>query len=105
MLQILDLLIPMLERLGIIVAVAFILTRFSFFQDLMYQDKLDRKQEINAIIFFGLFGIMGTYLGIALNIETLYSDSVAFQLSTDEAIANSRVIGIVIAGLLGGYMD
>lgn len=102
-LGILDLLITMLERLGIIVAVAFILTRFSFFQEMMHQDKLDRKQEVKAIIFFGLFGIMGTYLGVAFNTETLYLDNVAFQLSTDEAIANSRVIGIVIAGLLGGY--
>lgn len=99
----LDLLITMLERLGIIVAVAFILTRFAFFQDMMTQDRLDRRQEAKAIIFFGLFGIMGTYLGVAFNTETLYLDNVAFQLSTEEAIANSRVIGIVIAGLLGGY--
>ncbi len=93
----------MLERVGMIVAVAFILTRFQFFKNLVHQDKLNRKQEITAILFFGFFGIAGTYLGVALNMNTLHFNSVATILTSDEAIANSRVIGIVVAGLLGGY--
>ncbi|MHA6259254.1 LytS/YhcK type 5TM receptor domain-containing protein [Sporosarcina sp. CAU 1771] len=99
----LDLLVIMLERVGVIVAVAFILTRFQFFKNLVHHDKLDRKQEVTAILFFGSFGIIGTYLGVALNADTLKLNSVATKLTTDEAIANSRVIGIVVAGLLGGY--
>lgn len=86
-----------------IVAVAFILTRFQFFKNLVHQDKLNRKQEITAILFFGFFGIVGTYLGVAFNLNTLHFNSVATVLTSDEAIANSRVIGIVVAGLLGGY--
>ena len=86
-----------------IVAVAFILTRFQFFKNLVHHDKLNRKQEITAILFFGFFGIVGTYFGVALNMNTLHFNSVATVLTSDEAIANSRVIGIVVAGLLGGY--
>lgn len=93
----------MFERVGIIVAVAFILTRFQFFKNLVHHDKLDRKQELTAILFFGFFGIIGTYFGVALNTNTLHFNSVAATLTADEAIANSRVIGVVIAGLLGGY--
>ncbi|WP_322555755.1 sensor histidine kinase [Sporosarcina beigongshangi] len=99
----LDLLVIMLERVGMIVAVAFILTRFQFFKNLVHRDKLDRKQELTAILFFGFFGIVGTYFGVALNTDTLHFNSVATALSSEEAIANSRVIGVVVAGLLGGY--
>ena len=86
-----------------IVAVAFILTRFQFFKNLVHHDKLNRKQELAAILFFGFFGIVGTYFGVALNTNTLHFNSVATVLTSDEAIANSRVIGVVVAGLLGGY--
>jgi two-component system, LytTR family, sensor histidine kinase LytS len=98
-----ELLITMLERLGIVVTIAFILTRFRFFRGLIYHDKLNRRQQYFAIIFFGFFGIIGTYSGMSFSTDTLQFNRWAADLATDEAIANSRVIGIVIAGLLGGY--
>lgn len=98
-----ELLITMLERLGIIVTIAFILTRFRFFRGLIYHEKLNVLQQYFAIIFFGFFGIIGTYSGMSFNTETLQFNPWAADLASDEAIANSRVIGIVIAGLLGGY--
>lgn len=98
-----ELLITMLERLGIIVTIAFILTRFRFFRGLIYHEKLNRLQQYFAIFFFGFFGIIGTYSGMSFNTETLQFNPWAADLASDEAIANSRVIGIVIAGLLGGY--
>ncbi|ARJ37534.1 histidine kinase [Sporosarcina ureae] len=99
----LDLLIIMFERVGMIVAVAFLLTRYRFFQHMIHQDVLDRRQELTAILFFGLFGIFGTYFGVALDMQTFHFENMSWQLATDEAIANSRVIGVVVAGLLGGY--
>jgi two-component system sensor histidine kinase LytS len=93
----------MLERVGMIVAVAFILTRLGFFKNMIHQHKLNRKQESTAILFFGFFGIIGTYFGVAFNTETQQFTSVAMEIASDEAIANSRVIGVVVAGLLGGY--
>lgn len=98
-----DLLIIMLERVGTIIAVAFILTRFQFFKNMIYHDKLNRKQELAAILFFGSFGIIGTYLGVAFNTSTTNFNGVAVVLTSDEAIANTRVISVVVAGLLGGY--
>jgi two-component system, LytTR family, sensor histidine kinase LytS len=98
-----ELLITMLERLGIIVTIAFILTRFRFFRDLMYRGELNRRQQYKAILFFGFFGIIGTYTGLAFNTDTQQFDRWATGLNADEAIANSRVIGVVLAGLLGGY--
>lgn len=98
-----ELLLTMVERLGIIVTIAFILTRFRFFRDMIYQEQLNRKQQFTAIIFFGFFGIIGTYSGLTLSIESQQFDAWSTTLNSDEAIANSRVIGVVLAGLLGGY--
>ncbi len=99
----LNLLITMVERLGILVMIAFILTRFPFFRDMIYQERLNRKQQLTAILFFGFFGIIGTYSGLTLNTDSLEINRWTSDLNADEAIANSRVIGVVLAGLLGGY--
>lgn len=98
-----ELLITMLERLGIIVTIAFILTRLQFFRDMIYREQLNRRQQYTAILFFGFFGIIGTYTGLSLNMDSLQINRWAADLASDEAIANSRVIGVVMAGLLGGY--
>ncbi|MFP7298392.1 LytS/YhcK type 5TM receptor domain-containing protein [Neobacillus niacini] len=99
----LTLLITMVERLGILVMIAFILTRFPFFRDMIYQEKLNHRQQLTAIIFFGFFGIIGTYSGLTLSTNNLEISRWTSDLNADEAIANSRVIGVVLAGLLGGY--
>lgn len=98
-----DLLIIMLERVGTIIAVAFLLTRFQFFKKMFQSISLDRRQQWTAILFFGFFGVIGTYLGVSLHTNSLQYSNVTVGLMEEEAIANMRVIGIVIAGLLGGY--
>jgi two-component system sensor histidine kinase LytS len=98
-----ELLLAMLERLGIIVAVAFIMTRFKFIRHLIDRRELSRKHKISVIIVFGLFGILGTYSGLTVNIEQASYDRWALDIGEGEAIANSRVIGVVVAGLLGGW--
>ncbi|WP_152655664.1 sensor histidine kinase [Oceanobacillus sp. CFH 90083] len=97
-----ELLITLVERVGIIVTIAFVLTRFRFFRKMFYQDQLNRQQNLTAIMFFAFFGIVGTYTGLNVNTDSLQFNRWATDLMTEEAIANSRVIGIVIAGLLGG---
>jgi two-component system, LytTR family, sensor histidine kinase LytS len=98
-----ELTITMLERLGIIVTIAFVLTRFPFFRDMVYREQLNRRQQVTALIFFGFFGIIGTYTGLSLSTESLQFNRWTADLAAEEAIANSRVIGVVLAGLLGGY--
>ncbi|WP_243300111.1 sensor histidine kinase [Bacillus litorisediminis] len=98
-----ELMLTLLERLGIIVTIAFIVTRFRFFRQLLQTDHLERKQQVSAIIFFGIFGIIGTYTGLAFHTVSLEFDRFADNLAQQEALANSRVIGVVIAGILGGY--
>jgi two-component system sensor histidine kinase LytS len=80
-----SLLINLLERLGIF-AIAFILImRFDIFKRLL-TGKANRYEKLYLSVLFGLFGIAGTYMGVPIQ----------------NAIANSRVVGVALGGILGG---
>lgn len=98
-----ELLLLMLERLGIIVTVAFLMTRFPFVRHVIDQKKISKIQWVAFVSVFGFFGIIGTYTGITVSPENVTYSRWMLDLAEEEAIANSRVIGIVLAGLLGGW--
>lgn len=98
-----ELMLIMLERLGLIVMLAFIATRLRFFRDIVSQSVLSRKQEYTAIVFFGAFGIIGTYSGVTFQAEPFLLQRLTTDIFNNEAIANFRVIGVVLGGLFGGY--
>lgn len=79
------LLVSLLERLGLFAVGFLLLMRFSVFKRLM-TGKATRYEKLILSIFFGLFGIGGTYLGVPVQ----------------DAIANSRVVGVALGGILGG---
>jgi len=81
----LNLLIILAERFSMIGLLAFILSRANFFKKVI-SNNVSYKDMAILIIIFSLIGIIGTYVGIPIN----------------GAIANSRVVGPMIAGLLGG---
>ncbi|OIU70424.1 sensor histidine kinase [Rossellomorea aquimaris] len=93
----------MIERLGIIVTIAFVMTRLGFFRKLIEQrSHVKKSQTVLIILLFGFFGIIGSYTGLIVNAEADEYAKWHMTLQENEAIANSRVIGIVAAGLLGG---
>ncbi|AZT91331.1 sensor histidine kinase [Caldicellulosiruptor changbaiensis] len=73
------------ERLCVIVTLAFFLSKTKLFSHIL-DKQLNIIQKIGLIIGGGLFGILGTYWGIPIK----------------GAIANSRVIGPAIVGIIGG---
>ncbi|WP_106768415.1 sensor histidine kinase [Paenibacillus faecalis] len=101
--MVVELLLSMTERIGIIVTIAFVVTRFQFFRSLLSQDSLNTYQLIQAILLFGILGIIGTYTGITVNTESLEINKWMLEVTQEEAIANSRVVGVVMAGLFGGW--
>lgn len=60
-----------LERLAIIIWIAFILTRLSFFKSFQenYDSKFDIKLILKLSLFFSAFGILGTLFGIVIEIS------------------------------------
>ncbi|AMA72296.1 MULTISPECIES: sensor histidine kinase [Aneurinibacillus] len=79
------LLIDLAERTATLIVLAFFLSRFRFFRRVLRRTDGPRDKIITTII-CTLIGIYGTYAAIPI----------------EGALANSRVIGPVMAGLLGG---
>lgn len=81
----LNLLINLLERLGIFAITFLLIMRFDIFKRLL-TGKASRYERLSLSLIFGLVGIAGTYMGVPIQ----------------NAIANSRVVGVVLGGILGG---
>lgn len=80
-----ELLLEMLERMSVAATVAFILAQMSIFRRIVYRKILLKERALLSLL-FGMFGILGTYAGIPIV----------------DALANSRAIGVMAAGLIGG---
>jgi two-component system sensor histidine kinase LytS len=91
----------LIERMGILLTIAFLLTRIPLFRQL-----LDREMHIwtsvSFSVLFGLFGIAGTYAGVVVHEQTYLTAFWKNSLAAHDAIANSSLVGVVIGGLLGG---
>lgn len=80
-----SLLYQMIARMSMAATLAFLLSQIKLFRRVSYQ-YADVADKIKLALLFGLIGIGGTYVGIPV----------------DDALANSRVIGVMAAGLVGG---
>lgn len=86
----LNLLIQMLgnlvDKAGLIIILAFAMSKMKPFRKLVSKKNISLNDKIILSLIFAVFGIIGTYRGIPIR----------------GALANSRVIGIFVGGLLGG---
>lgn len=96
------LLIVLVERVGLLIALAFLATRSRTFRRLMTGGTTG-WERIRLGLAFGLFGILGTYTGVLVSPESISLASlVDGPISADDAIANARAVSVVVAGLVGG---
>lgn len=79
------LLLRMAERLCVVAMIAFILSQTDLFRRLNYNDPAWHDRFKLSVI-FGMIGIAGTYTAIPV----------------DDALANSRAVGVMTAGFVGG---
>lgn len=91
----------MLERVGILVIVAFLLSQMKSFRQIIQNDH-NRIEKFKLIILFGVFGIISNYTGVEIQHSTISRAEWLSELDTESALANTRVMGTVIGGLLGG---
>lgn len=80
------LMLNMLERMALITMFTYIILRTNIMKYLV-KAKYDQKDKIIIVIVFSILAILGTYFGIYI---------------TDNSLANSRPIGAIVAGYLGG---
>jgi two-component system sensor histidine kinase LytS len=81
-----ELLQGLVNQLGMIVFFGFLLSRTSIIKNYILKSKLSLDDVLIFSMIFGGIGIIGTYTGISIN----------------DAIANSRSVGVIVGGLFGG---
>lgn len=90
------------ERIGLLLVIAFVLTRTSGFKRMLYREFNIKMSIVHAIV-FGMFGMASTVMGIVIDGETvLSSDFIIFSVESHQLIVSTSLVAIVIAGLLGG---
>ena len=80
-----SLLFQMIARMSMVVTMAFIFSQIKLFRQVNYR-YAGRLDKVKIALVFGLIGIGETYVGIPIH----------------DALANSRVVGVMAAGLVGG---
>ena len=60
-----DLTMVLFERLGLLLVIAFVLTRIPGFRSLLYREFSFKMAGIHACV-FGIFGIAGTLTGVVI---------------------------------------
>ncbi|GAB3798094.1 LytS/YhcK type 5TM receptor domain-containing protein [Virgibacillus kimchii] len=96
-----DLTIILLERMGLLLVIAFVMTRTPGFKTLLYREFSWKMSMVHALV-FGIFGIAITITGVIITEETVIRDFVLFPVENNQLIVSSSLVPVVIAGLLGG---
>ncbi|MBD0378906.1 LytS/YhcK type 5TM receptor domain-containing protein [Paenibacillus sedimenti] len=97
----LQLFVDMIERVGFLIALAFAFSRSRWMRSYMsYQG--DKTYQWRFLFFFTAYAILATYSGVTVTEYSYRPAPWIGEVSPTAAIANSRTVGVVIAGLLGG---
>ncbi|MGA8941675.1 MAG: sensor histidine kinase [Thermoactinomyces sp.] len=91
----------MLEKVGIIFILAFLLSQMKSFRQMVRND-LNLNEKMMLVALFGVFGIISNYTGIEIYHNTINPHEWNSELNPESALANTRVMGVVIGGLIGG---
>ncbi|MEB2300315.1 sensor histidine kinase [Lysinibacillus xylanilyticus] len=98
-----ELFLFMLERVGLIIVFAFLMSRWRLFRGVLFQDQ-GVKEKIWLIIIFSALSIVSSYTGIKIESGAInpLNQMIHSTINAEEAIANTRLIGVAIAGIFGG---
>ncbi|UVI30130.1 sensor histidine kinase [Paenibacillus spongiae] len=91
----------MLERVGVLLIVVFLLSRMRSFRQIIHNEH-GMKEKLLLVVVFGAFGIISNYTGIQVYDGHILSQVWQTEVDDGSAIANTRVLGVVLGGLLGG---
>ena len=95
-------LIPfLLERLGIMIILAFILAQWGPTRRLLKQPEAGWQFSV-LVLFFATYGILSNYTGVKVNLAEFSSHTWLEEVEGTSAIANTRTMIVVISGLLAG---
>ncbi len=97
----LNLFVLLLERVGLIILVAYILMNTTYFKNMMGErDKWYVKWRL--IIVFSSFALLSNFTGVAIHNGEIVSSMIYLYLGPEVSLANTRVLTIGVSGLIGG---
>lgn len=76
----------LLVGLALMLILVFFLSRAKFFRNVMLRSETSSTEKMAMAVFFGLVGILGTYIGVP----------------TNDGFANTRAVGVIAGGIVGG---
>ncbi|MGE6595743.1 two-component system sensor histidine kinase LytS [Bacillus proteolyticus] len=97
----LNLVLMMIERVGLIVILGFLLSHIKTFRRLLHKQD-GYVDKIKLICIFSVFTIVSNYTGIEIAGNTIMNENWLQGVSSSSTIANTRIMGVGISGLLGG---
>lgn len=93
--------IILFERMGLLLVIAFVLTRTRGFRSLLYHESNIKMSVVHAFV-FGIFGIASTITGIVIEADSTIIRDFVWTVESDQLVLGSSLVAIVIGGLLGG---
>lgn len=97
----LNLFILLLERVGLIIVLAYILMNFKYFKNLM-QNRETWQAKWQLTIMFVIFALLSNVTGVVIRDSHILSGQLYTHLAPDTSLANTRVLTIGVSGLVGG---
>ncbi|MEW4149702.1 two-component system sensor histidine kinase LytS [Bacillus thuringiensis] len=97
----LNLVLMMIERVGLIVILGFLLSHIKTFRRLLHKQD-GYVDKLKLICIFSVFTIVSNYTGIEIAGNTIMNENWLQGVSSSSTIANTRIMGVGISGLLGG---
>ncbi|MFD2044702.1 LytS/YhcK type 5TM receptor domain-containing protein [Ornithinibacillus salinisoli] len=96
-----ELTIILLQRIGLLLLIAFMLTRIPRFRSLLDRD-ITVKTVIYYALVFGLMGAIGAHVGVMMQGDDLMMQALVLEVQDDVVLIEFSFVVVMIAGLLGG---
>ncbi|WP_267202252.1 sensor histidine kinase [Limosilactobacillus kribbianus] len=93
--------ILMIERVGFIVMLAFLLVNIPAFRRLLFADSWLVKVQLTFI--FAIFALIANFTGIEIDPSNqLHNKIILTTIAPDYSIVNARILAVSVAGIIGG---
>lgn len=96
-----ELFILMIERLGLIILIAYVLIQTDLFKRILFNRKT-WKTQVLLIVIFSFFAILSNVNGVEVQNSQVIYKGLFDGLSPESSLANTRALTIGISGLIGG---
>lgn len=93
--------ILMLERVGLIIVLAYVLLSIPYFKKVL-KERNRWRNKLQLMIIFSLFAFISNFTGVEISGDQQIVNQLFIPLDVTSSLANTRVLTIGVSGLIGG---